>query len=799
MLQKLILLSVLAFMNYANAQDKAEQALQNFEQKYPQEKIHLLLNKSNYIGGENIWFKSFVFEGYNRSSVSTNLFVELYDRNKTQISKAIFPLYNGEGNGSLSLPETLKEDVYYIRAYTTWMANFSEDFQWIQPIEVYNPASPEKLISYTTSPWSVTVFPESGTFVHGINTQFAVRLQSNGITPSDWSGYVIDSANPDIKIISFKGFDQNVGSFNLTPESGKKYQLIVQDNKGIKQNIDLPFVSASGLNLQVKSKTNAITYSIQSKNTPHSSYKVLGTINNQLVYKARISNLSNEKTYTIPTDKLVNGILQLTVFDDKEQVIATRLCFVQPQLLNIKQPSIQNVSLSDIPHETNTFTIAKDPNYSNYSVVVLDEESQSTETEKSLLSTLWLTGDITSKIYSPAQYFGKNHNTEALDALLISEKWKRFDWNTLISGSFPAIRYTPESYLSYKGKVSGPSAGSSALNLISKTDQENGTKLYQIPTDDSGIFTFNNLIFEGTMKFFYQLSGKQKTSNATNVYVQPSYTFIPYKSNLPATNFKLAARTPNEPLPIEVAKAVKSKAFEKSISEKINTIEEIRLTGQKKDDKRKLNQQLSSSLFKSISEDIFDFVNDKNTLVAGSNILQFLEGRVANFQMRMSNGSLTPFLREAPVPVFLNEMKIDPSQITNISVADVAMIKVIKDHFIGAGPGGGRQAIAIYTHQGGEAKLSDEELKQLPGLKSITLNGYSKEAVFNNEVYDNASLKDTGKDTRTNLYWNPYLEVKSDTPTTVRFYNNDDAKGYKILIIGFDENDTPLYYYETKP
>lgn len=799
MLQKLILLSVLAFMNYANAQDKAEQALQNFEQKYPQEKIHLLLNKSNYIAGENIWFKSFVFEGYNRSSVSTNLFVELYDRNKTQISKAIFPLYNGEGNGSLSLPETLKEDVYYIRAYTTWMANFSEDFQWIQPIEVYNPASPEKLISDTTSPWSVTVFPESGTFVHGINTQFAVRLQSNGITPSDWSGYVIDSANPDIKIVSFKGFDQNVGSFNLTPESGKKYQLIVQDNKGIKQNIDLPFVSASGLNLQVKSKTNAITYSIQSKNTQHSSYKVLGTINNQLVYKARISNLSNEKTYTIPTDKLVNGILQLTVFDDKEQVIATRLCFVQPQLLNIKQPSIQNVSLSDIPHETNTFTIAKDPNYSNYSVVVLDEESQSTETEKSLLSTLWLTGDITSKIYSPAQYFGKNHNTEALDVLLISEKWKRFDWNTLISGSFPAIRYTPESYLSYKGKVSGPSAGSSALNLISKTDQENGTKLYQIPTDDSGIFTFNNLIFEGTMKFFYQLSGKQKTSNATNVYVQPSYTFIPYKSNLPATNFKLAARTPNEPLPIEVAKAVKSKAFEKSISEKINTIEEIRLTGQKKDDKRKLNQQLSSSLFKSISEDIFDFVNDKNTLVAGSNILQFLEGRVANFQMRMSNGSLTPFLREAPVPVFLNEMKIDPSQITNISVADVAMIKVIKDHFIGAGPGGGRQAIAIYTHQGGEAKLSDEELKQLPDLKSITLNGYSKEAVFNNAVYDNASLKDTGKDTRTNLYWNPYLEVKSDTPTTVRFYNNDDAKGYKILIIGFDENDTPLYYYETKP
>ncbi|GAB0157631.1 Plug domain-containing protein [Chryseobacterium sp. Alg-005] len=799
MSKKLIFMVAMGFMSYSHAQNKAEEALQKFEQKYPQEKIHLLFNKSSYVAGENLWFKSFVFDGYNRSTVSSNLFVELYDRNKTQISKAIFPLYNGEGSGSLSLPETLKENVYYIRAYTTWMANFNEDFQLIQPIAVYNPSSNEKLVSDTTSPWTATVFPESGTFIDGINTKFAVRLQSRGITPSDWNGYVIDSENPDVKIASFKGFDRNVGAFSLTPKSGRKYQLIVQDDKGIKQNIDLPIISASGINLQVKSKTNAITYSIKSKNYQHSSYKVLGTINNQLVYKAQIHNLSNEAVYSIPTDKLVNGILQLTVFDDKEQVVAKRLCFVQPESLKINKPSVQYTDVNKNPHEANTFTIAKNPNYSSYSVVVLDGESQDAEEERSLLSTLWLTGDITSKIYTPAQYFAKNHNAEALDALLISEKWKRFDWHTLISGSYPAIKYAPESYLTYKGKVSGQPAGSSELNLISKTDQENGTKLYQIPIDPSSNFIFNDLIFEGTMKFFYQLSGKQKASHPVSVYIQPAYAFIPYKSDLPASGFHLVERPSNDPLPIEVSKAVETKSFYKSLNEKINTIEEIRLKGQRKDDKRKLNQQLSSSLFRSNNEEIFDFVNDNKSLVAGGNILQFLEGRVAGFRLQMQNGSYVPMLRGSITPVFLNEMKIDPSQINSISVADVAMIKVIKDYFPGAGPGGGGQAIAIYTRQGGDIKLSEEELKLLPGLKYITLNGYDKEAVFNNAVYENVSLKNIAKDTRTTLYWNPYLETKANEPTPVKFYNNDDTKSHTLLVIGFDENDTPLYYHETRP
>lgn len=231
-LKRIALVLTLSAGYISYAQDKAEKALQKFEQEYPQEKIHLLLNKDHYVAGENLWFKSFVFDGYNRSNISTSLFVELYDNNKKLIDKKMVPLLKGEGSGSFSLANTLQENAYFIRAYTTWMTNFSDDFNYLQPIIVYNPASPKKLQPDTEAVWSSTLHPESGTFVDGIPTKFAVRLHSKGITPSEWSGSVFERGKPNAAVSEFKGFDQNVASFSITPVAGKQYQLSLEDKAG---------------------------------------------------------------------------------------------------------------------------------------------------------------------------------------------------------------------------------------------------------------------------------------------------------------------------------------------------------------------------------------------------------------------------------------------------------------------------------------------------------------------------------------------------------------------------------------
>ncbi len=778
-----------------NAQSKAEKAITTFSEKYPQEKIHLVFNKNSFVAGENLWLKSFVFSGYDLSPISTSMFVELYDNNKTQISKKILPLLNGQGSGSFSLPESLKEGVYYIRAYTTWMSNFSEDFQALRQIVIYNPSSPQKVVFNDTSDWSASLFPESGTFVEDINTKFAVRLQSKGITPSEWSGYVVDAEKPDIQLTSFKGFDQNVGAFSLTPKAGIKYQLIVKDSKGNRQVVDLPYVSESGINLQVSTGNEAVKFSLKSKNIiPEKSYTVIGTLNNQLVFKVNSDKIF-EKNFSIPAQQLVNGILQLTVFDEKDNIIAQRLTFVQPGLLKIKKPEVQLSNINKSPRASNAFSIAQNGNNDAYTVFVMDGSLESSEDENSLLSTLWLTGDIPSKIYTPSQYFNPNHNPEALDALLISEKWKRFDWHTIMSGTFPVISNQPQPYISYKGKVTihGKPAPNKEVNLFFEMPK-GGTNLSQIKTDEKGFFTLKGLIFEDTLKFSYQLNDPRIPKEQVQVIFQPDYSFIPLKKELPESNSILVQRENNEQPAEAVKRYVATKNTQSNIDEKATLIEEVRLKAKKKDKTKELNDKLSSPLFRSMNETIFDFVNSDTSAQGYINIMQWLQGRVAGLTIDYSMGNYIPRLRGSYINIYLDEMKIDASQINSIPISDIAMVKIIKDHFAGSS-GGSSGGIAIYTKRGGTTgSLSDSASSTK--LKKSAMNGFDKEAPFVSPDYNENSFKNIPQDFRATLYWNPYVETNSDK-SMIKFFNNDDAKNFKLIIMGFDtKNYVPIYYNE---
>ncbi|MBW8523694.1 hypothetical protein K0U91_13040 [Chryseobacterium chendengshani] len=779
---------LLSFIQYFSAQDKAEKALQKFEQDYPQEKIHLLFNKDQYVAGENLWFKCFVFEGYNRSTISTSLFVELYDISKKLIDKKMVPLIKGEGNGSFLLPTNLKEDAYFIRAYTTWMTNFSENFNYLQPITVYNPESPQKLKTDTEAVWSATVYPESGTFIDGIKTKFAVRLHSKGITPSEWSGFVSDAESPDVPIVKFTGFDQNVGSFSLNPKAGKNYRLTVEDTTGKKVLLNLPPVATSGLNLQVESTNNEVKYSIHSKNiSDNKPYKVLATINSQLVYKAEFKKLS-DKTFIIPVENLTNGVLQLTVFDSEENVAAQRLCFVQADQVNIKIPELKS-NLNTEKRAKNSFTIPKNEHYTDYSIMVLDYNAKSSEEENSIFSSLWLTGDLGANIFKPAQYFTKNRNSQALDALLISEKWKRFNFKDLISDRYPKITNLSDAYISYKAKVmldNGP-AVNKALNLIFDSS-EVGSKFYQVQTDSSGNFTLSGLQFEGNMNVSYQIEKDTKSSNNNfNVYFQPNNNFIAYKNNLPDKKYKLVQKTAEDQKTDVAIKAINNIKFQTAFDEKVTEIEEVKIKGVLQSKTKKLEKELVSSLFQSIDEKVFDFVNDNENAYNAPSILLWLQGRVAGLEVYSTGIGINANLRGNPINLYLNEMPARYEQLQAIPVSSIAMVKV----FPGA-MGIIKNAIAVYTRRGNMPHKHNSEVSY---LKKYTLKGYDIETKFINLLYDESKFKKLDNDNRETLYWNPKYTIESNDNQPIEFYNNDHAKSFKVIIIGFDEEtDTPFYY-----
>lgn len=787
-----------AGMMQFKAQDKIDKAIQNLEQNYTQEKVYLLLDKDQYVVGDNIYFKSFVFNGYNRSPISNTLFVELYDHNKNMVDKRTVFLKNGEGDGTFVLTNALNEDVYFIRAYTTWMANFPEEFNFIKELPIYNPNSDQKLVLDKNTKWTANVFPESGTFIDNIPTKFAVRIYSEGVPPESWSGYVVDSEKPNEKLTTFKGLDKNVGIFTLSAKFGKTYKVIVEDNKGTKQTIALPAVANSGINLQLTNDAKGINYKLAGTGLTQGlqGYSIVGTINNQLVYRANIKTTASEASSVIPT-KVSNdetAVLQITIFDEKQNPVARRLFFVNPKKLNLDEPTLA-FSMNNEPRAFNSFDIEPDDDHTSYTVLVKEISPSEAKNENTLLSAQWLTGDFTSQVFNPSQYFEKNANPEAFDALLISEKWKRFDWESLLAGKTPEFIYKPQKNLSFKGKVTnnGRFIPNKNINLLLKT--ENSDKSFvPVVTDDKGFIYLDNIYFNEPLTISYYLNkDKKKVSESDNLNIsfQSLVNNIPYKSTLPFTNYHLV-NDKNVTQDPSIAKALQNRKNKQGIDDfnKETLIEEVKVTAKKIDKKAELDKELSSGRFSSMDATIFDFVNDNKDAQSSFNILQWLQGRVAGVTFTMdSSGNYIPSIRGSQANLFLDEMPTDASMISSLPVSNIAMVKVIKTGGLVS------NAIAIYTKRGN--MVSDED-KTTEKVNKTVLRGYDKSIEFELPDITSDAYKKIKTDTRETLYWNPTLSEDGGLAPRAKFFNNDDAKNREITIISFDKDDKILYYNEVK-
>ena len=776
------------------AQTKLEKALTNLEDNYEQEKVYLLTDKSQYAAGDKIWFKSFVFDGYNRSALSTTLFVELYDADKKLIDWKTTLLTNGEGSGDFQLKEDLPEQVYFVRAYTPYMTNFNEDFQIVKTLPVYNPKSKQSLVISKSSDWSAKAFPEGGTFINGMPTKFAVRLSSNTSLPDNWSGKVIDIQNPKTPVATFKSFDKNVASFTFTATSGKKYQAVIQDNSGKIQTIDLPQAADSGLSVEVSSSKEGVKYTLKGVNLKQQlqGYKIVGIINNHLAYRANINHLTNEASSLIPT-KVSNGanaVLQLAIFDEQDNLAAKRLCFIKPGNLKVEKAEIVGQSLKPTPRAFNSIDLSPESNFKNYTVLVKEDNGTPDTEDENLLSGLWLTGDFTSKIDSPAQYFSKTANTEALDALLISETWKRFDWNSVLSGSAPSIKNNSQQFLSYRVKPIKNNAllVNSTVNLVLRAGKGDPA-INQFQTDQNGYVYLNNINTDEPLNVsLFVNAEKDKDASSDNLFVtvEPLVNPTTFKGNFPSTKYTLVKSGENKTLPPAIARAINTqKNIKKKESADIQ-IQEVALVGKKKDPKEELDKQLSTGMFSSVNSTVFDFVNENQNAGGSNNILDWLQGRAAGLTFQRNNSGVNvPYIRGQQAKLYLDEVQTDPTMISNLPINNIAMVKIIK----GAGLIG--DAVAIYTMKGNMKSKSTE--KETPNNNSAIIKGYDRPSEFPIEMIDDDAPEKIENDTRETLYWNPNLFDSDYVPPRIKFFNNDSAKQYKVLIISFDEYDNILY------
>jgi hypothetical protein len=120
----------------------------------------------------------------------------------------------------------------------------------------------------------------------------------------------------------------------------------------------------------------------------------------------------------------------------------------------------------------------------------------------------------------------------------------------------------------------------------------------------------------------------------------------------------------------------------------------------------KLNDEYCTGLFKTTDGTIIEIAS-QTSIGAYLNILEWLNGRVAGLQVYTSRtGVVIPVMRGNIPNIFIDEQQVSASTVSALNVHDIAMVKVIKQPFVGGFDSAGG-AIAIYTIMEDEEEEAD--------------------------------------------------------------------------------------------
>lgn len=104
----------------------------------PIEKVYLHFDKPYYAVADTMWFKAYVTIEQNLPSpFSKIVYVEVFNAKDSLVRAVKLPLKNSVAFGNIPLNmQNFKQGNYYIRAYTLWMLNFSEDYHFSKNIPI---------------------------------------------------------------------------------------------------------------------------------------------------------------------------------------------------------------------------------------------------------------------------------------------------------------------------------------------------------------------------------------------------------------------------------------------------------------------------------------------------------------------------------------------------------------------------------------------------------------------------------------------------------------------------------------
>ena len=777
----LVLLECLFFMSNAfpqnNQQEKDIQAaFDQYRSRFIQEKLFIHTDKDTYISREICWFRIYYTDAfYNKpTSVSKIAYVELLDKNNLPVLQQKVSLKPGESDGSMKIPVNISSGIYRLRAYTSWMKNFSPDYYFEKGIRIINPQNIQaEPPASKTKQYDIQFFPEGGNLVQQLESKVAFRITDSYGKGLECEGSILSSAGDTV--LHFRPLAMGLGHFVFTPAPGQSYKAIIHFPQGNQVAKELPDAYANGFVLSVLKENEAkITIRVKSSsglNTQDVYLFVHGSHGYLPVKKQKLIN--GEVAFTIKSQEIEDGISRITLFDQSGQPACERLYFKYPekklQISALVNPeygtrSKINLNLSAMDQSDN-------PSSADISVAVYRLDSLQQPDELNILNYTYLTAEL-GPVEHPSYYFMDNKETRYMevDNLMLTHGWRRFIWHDMLGQKPYPISFSPECYGHIiRGKLVNNITGIASKGVATYLSVPSARTEFHVTSSDSlGRVKFDMPGFYGSEEIIIQTDPKEDSTSRVEI-------------SSPFSDQYASSRLPEYTIP----SVQSSSLLDQSIAEQVQHIYAGNKLNQfsmqpvdtnsfyvEPDEKYYLD---NFTRFQTMEEVIREYV-------VSTNVVQ----KRNRFQLFLANKPQREFFDDEPlilidgVPFFdANELfQQDPMKIRRIDLMN-------REYTIGYQNFNGIVNVTTYKGDLDGIRLNTHpvvlDYPGIPEQREFFSPKYETEDQINSRI----------PDYRTLLYWSPRIITDKQNKNNLDFYTSDLPGQYVAVIMGLSSFGVP--------
>ncbi|WP_288540097.1 hypothetical protein [uncultured Alistipes sp.] len=835
-----VLLSVLPAASQSS-NPFAEQVL-----RYPQEKLHVHTDKDTYVAGDTIWLRARCVDAASHRPVAASRYVyaELRDESGALVRRIKILRRDSLYAGYLPVPTDAPDGDYTFSAYTRFMRNQGADYFFRKPLRIaaYRGAAgevPKPRPRPATGDFAVTFHPEGGYLVPGRSCRVAFKALTDAGRSTAVEAVLRDDRGTTLDTVRTRR--AGMGSFRMVPEAGRTYHAVCRTPSGAEKRFDLPVPNAAACVLQLAERDGFIAVNVLTAGSLPARLRLVVHCRGNRCYDG-----GWEPGLLFRSSDLPAGVVQWLLLDAAGNALSERLLFNEGAdgvhvSLRAENPSPRRRERADF--SVRLTDGAGNPLRGEFSVSVTDRNAVPDPVSGDIRTTLLLTSDLRGYVECPGSYFRSDdpEARAALDELMLTQGWRRYDVPALLRGEYAEPEYALEAGQQISGRIVRAGLVNTRKRLgmyrMAMIVPRYGY-LAEAPVRADGCFDLDGFDFPDSTAFV--LRPQATTGRMRNAFVKvdpetfpengiPAHypaagagdaealfrTALAYVGYMGSADLRNVLIDPVEvrakreiPRTLEERKAVYSWNAERIADMGVHTILDCieRMPGIRRRENVFLYQgravffMCDGVLYDDLEESLPAFsappAIDRNRTVKRINMagpgVPDTDSDLGSGPGSDTNASDTHLAQAVAAPI---GQYSDLPPFVNLPLEWVDRIDIL-DRFSGRFLSGRDNGIIAVTLK------SYEEISALNTGESIDVGivsplGYQTPAEFYSPAYETPESRDSHTpDFRTTLYWNPCIRTDADGRAAFGFRTSDAPADFRIDIEGLTPDGQPVVHAE---